>query len=290
MAEGIGLVGFGEAAQAFAGAPGWSTPVLAYDRLTDDPATLPAKLAEYQMLGVEAAASLAAVVANSGLILSLVTADQALSVAMSAITLADGTLFCDMNSVSPGTKKAAAAAVEDRGGRYVDVAIMAPVNPKRLSVPLLLSGPFAQQAADRLAGLGFRDVRVIGGEVGDASAVKMIRSIIVKGIEALTAEAMIAAARAGVVDEVLASLEASERTLSWGARADYNLDRMIVHGLRRAEEMDEAVATLDALGVDPSLARATAGRQRAIGAMGLHPANGLAAKLDQLTAAKAATA
>jgi 3-hydroxyisobutyrate dehydrogenase-like beta-hydroxyacid dehydrogenase len=165
---------------------------------------------------------------------------------------------------------------------------MSPVNPARLAVPLLVSGPEAARAAGLLAELGFSDVRIVGQRVGEASAIKMIRSVIVKGIEALTAEAMLAAVAAGVTEEVLASLDASERSWPWPRRADYNLDRMMVHGQRRAEEMEEVVKALEGLGVEPILSRATARWQRDIGKLRLGtPPAGLASKLDRINARKA---
>jgi hypothetical protein len=111
----------------------------------------------------------------------------------------------------------------------------------------------------------------------------MIRSVMVKGIEALTAECMLAAAQAGVLDEVLGSLDASERPRSWPERADYNLDRMLVHGVRRAAEMEEVVRTLEGLGTGADLTRGTVSRQRAIGALGVKtPPHGLAAKIGRI--------
>ena len=115
----------------------------------------------------------------------------------------------------------------------------------------------------QLAELGFTNLRIVGAEVGRASAIKMIRSVMVKGIEALTDEMMAAAAAAGVADEVLASLDASEAARPWAQRAAYNLERMATHGARRAAEMEESAKTLQSLGVEPLLTRATVQRQRA---------------------------
>ncbi len=176
-----------------------------------------------------------------------------------------------MNSVAPETKRAAAAAVEAAGGRYVDVAVLAPVDPAGLGVPLLLAGSAASEAQKRLAVLGFSNMRVVGDEVGRASAIKMIRSVMVKGIEALTAEMIAGAVAAGVADEVLASLDASEKAMPWCDRAAYNLERMTRHGLRRAAEMEEAARTLRALGVEPVMTEATVKRQRAMAAPGEGP-------------------
>ena len=289
MADRVTFIGFGEAGQAFAGRDGWQGRARAYDRLTDSPAERPAKEADYRRFGVEGCATLAEALKEAGLVLSLVTADQALAVAREAAgTLNAGALYCDMNSVAPATKQAAAAAIERAGGRYVDVAIMSPVNPARLAAPLLLSGPEAPEAARALGSLGFSNLRVVGPSVGQASSIKMIRSGMVKGIEALTAECLLAADVAGVVEEVLASLDASEKPRSWAERADYNLDRMIAHGPRRAEEMEEVARTLEHLGIDPVMTRGTIQRQREIGALRLgHSAPGLADTIGRIRGRKA---
>ena len=205
--------------------------------------------------------------------LCLVTADQSLRAAQDyASLLTPGALWCDMNSVAPETKRAAATAITAAGGCYIDVAVLAPVEPSRLVVPLLISGEAADEALAMLRSIGFRDVRAIGREVGRASAIKMIRSIMIKGIEALTDEMMAAAQRADVVDEVLASLDASEKSKPWAERAAYNLERMTTHGLRRASEMEEAAKTLEALDVAPVMTNGTVLRQRAAAGRGQHQA------------------
>ena len=243
------LIGFGEAAQAFAGA-GWHAFDIA-DRDTD-----------YRRHAVVGWASNPEAVRHGRAVLSLVTADQALIAAQQTATgLQGGTLYFDMNSVAPQTKIAAASIIEAVGGRYVDVAIMAPVHPARLAVPLLLSGTYADEGAALLRDFGFTNVRSIGGAIGDASSIKMIRSVMVKGIEALTAEMLAAADAADVRDHVLASLGEE-----WIERAAYNIERMTTHGIRRAAEMEEVAKTLSALGVEPIMTRGTIVRQRALGA------------------------
>lgn len=289
MTRKVTLIGFGEAGQAFVGAEGWRGSARVYDKLTDDPANRAVKVADYARAQVEGCASNAEAVSGADLVLSLVTADQALAAATeTAKHIGPGALFCDLNSVAPSTKQAAAAAVERTGSRYVDLAVMSPVHPGRLGVPLLLSGGEASVAAAELERLGFSKLRVVGTRVGQASAIKMVRSVLVKGIEALTAEAMLAADAAGIADEVLASLDAGDKTPGWTSRADYNLDRMIVHGLRRAEEMEEVVKTLEDLGVEPLMTRGTVRRQREIGSLRLgRPAAGLEGKIDQIRGRKA---
>lgn len=280
MIEWTSLVGFGEAGQAFA-QPG----VAAFDIATENGETRPLKITQFESAQIRWSATPAGALAHADLVLCLVTADQALSAAhRCASLLKSGALWLDMNSVAPATKREAARAITAAGGRYVDVAVMAPVLPARLGVPLLVAGPHADAATEALRAYGFCKVSIAGTNVGDASAIKMIRSVMVKGLEALTAECVLAAERAGVRDAVLASLDASWKEQSWAARADYNLDRMLAHGTRRAAEMEEVARTLSDLGVDPAMTRGTIVRQREMGGLGLTPPDGLTAKLAAIEA------
>ncbi|MCW1402639.1 DUF1932 domain-containing protein [Novosphingobium sp. MW5] len=255
MMQGPALVGFGEAGSTFAAAGQWEG-ARGFDLIE-------ARRDAMAAAGITACDSARVALQGAEIALCLVTADQALAAAEAYGThLSPGALWFDMNSVAPDTKRAAAAAIEAAGGRYVDVAVLAPVEPARLKVPLLLAGPAAGDAETALRALGFSNVRVVGDEVGKASAIKMIRSVMVKGIEALTAEMMLAAEKAGVTDEVLASLDASEKALPWRERAEYNIERMVTHGLRRAAEMEESAKTLAALGVEPVMTAGTVRRQR----------------------------
>ena len=272
------LIGFGEAGMAFAEAFDPSLRLLAFDIKTLDPATAAAKREDYDGLSVAGTETLEEAVAAAELLISVVTADQAIAAAQQAAAfMSPGAFYCDFNSVAPATKCRAAAIIEKAGGHYADVAVMAPVLPLRLAVPLLVSGPRAGEACARLRSIGFAPGEA-GDEIGRASTIKMLRSVMVKGIEALSAECFLASWRAGVLEEVAASLDASWPGVDWAAKADYNLDRMMVHGLRRAAEMDEVVRTLEDLGVPSGMAAATAAAQRRIGAMALEPADGLEAK------------
>ncbi len=279
----LSFIGFGEAAQQFRPALR-ACEIAAYDRKTDDEATRATKFREYRAAGVVGLSSPTAALGGCTAALSLVTADQCVAAARTAAALPAGSYWFDMNSAAPHTKREAAAVIEARGGRYVDVAIMAPVAGKGAEVPLLVSGPWAREGADMLCAAGFGDITLLPGPVGAASSVKMIRSVMIKGIEALSAECALAAHAAGVLETVIASLDASWPGADWGARFDYNLDRMILHGTRRAAEMDEVVASLEALGVAGKMSRATAARQRAAGAAGGDAPAGLPAKLSLLSA------
>lgn len=252
----IALVGFGEAGSTFAAAAGWGASARGWDIVIE-------RRRAMDVAGISACENPADALAGAQLVLSLVTADQALAAARQyAPFLPANAVWCDMNSVAPDTKRAAAEVVEAVGGRYVDVAVLSPVDPARLAVPLLLAGKTSAEAEVVLRTAGFTNVCVVSDEVGKASAIKMIRSVMVKGMEALTAEMMLAATRAGVADEVLASLDASEKSLPWRERAEYNVERMVTHGLRRAAEMEESAKTLVALGVEPIMTSGTVCRQR----------------------------
>ncbi|HZV17728.1 MAG TPA: DUF1932 domain-containing protein [Sphingobium sp.] len=261
MNETIALIGFGEAGRTFANGGNWRGSARVFDIKTQDAADAPAMRAAYAEHGVTGCDTLAQALDGATVILSLVTADQTPAAALAAAgAFPTGALFFDMNSVSPGAKQRNAAAIEAAGGRYVDVAVMAPVQPAALNVPLLVSGPHAEAGAQALRAIGFTKVTICGDRIGAASATKMVRSVMIKGIEALTAEMLLAAQTAGVTEAVLTSLGGD-----WRERADYNLDRMLAHGRRRAAEMEEVVATLTELGIEPLLTRGTVERQRALG-------------------------
>jgi len=251
----VALVGFGEAGETFARAPGWRGEARGWD-------VLPERRAAMAAAGVETGDDAASALGDRAFILSLVTADQALAAARDyAPLLPEGALWCDLNSVAPDTKREADGAINAAGGRYVDVAVMAPVE-KGMAVPLLVSGPHALAAQPLLAALGFTNIRVVGDEIGRASAIKMIRSVMVKGLEALSSECAAAAEMAGVFDEVMASLDASEKAAPWADKVAYNRERMATHGMRRAAEMEESAKTLQGLGVEPVMTRGTVRLQR----------------------------
>ena len=269
----IALVGFGEAGHAFAS--GWSLPPpvrpKAYDVKLYDEATTGPVLERCASAGAEPVADANKALDGAGLVFSVVTADQALEAARTcAPHLARNALWLDCNSCAPQTKQQAALLIEAAGGRYVDVAVMAPVYPKRHEVPLLLAGPHAAEAASVIVRLGMRPA-VSGDRIGDASSIKMLRSVMIKGLEALTTECLLAARRAGVEDAVLASLQASDPGFDWRARGSYNLERMMVHGARRAAEVEEVCATLRGLGLPDWMSRGTVEWQRRVSSLGIAP-------------------
>jgi 3-hydroxyisobutyrate dehydrogenase-like beta-hydroxyacid dehydrogenase len=220
-----------------------------------------------ETIGVRCAASAAEAVRDADIIVSAVTAASSVEAARSVKPhLAGRPFFLDVNSVSPSHKQQTAKLI-GASGRYVDVAVIAPIHPARHQTPMLLAGPDAATLLAPLGALGMR-VSVAGAEVGAASAIKMVRNVMIKGIEALTLECFLAAARAGVVDEVAASLKNNYPGLDWSKIIPYNLERMAKHGERRAAEMEEVAETLRELGVEPLMSNAAVKHQREMGQIG----------------------
>src|SRR5262249_34591758 len=220
---------------------------------------------------VRSASAAGDAVRDPDVIISTVTAASSVDAAVSvAPHLSGNPYYLDINSVSPGRKQETAKLLGERA-RYVDVAVIAAIHPARHQTPLLLSGPHAEEISPLLRELDMR-FSVVGPHLGSAAAIKMIRSVMIKGMEALTLECFLAAARAEVLEEVTASLKNNYPALDWTKLADYNLERMASHGERRAAEMEESAATLRELGLDPLMVASTVRRQREMGALGKHEA------------------
>jgi hypothetical protein len=137
---------------------------------------------------------------------------------------------------------------------------MAPVAPKGLRTPLLLGGQHAGEFLARAAAWAL-SARVYSERIGAASSVKMCRSIMIKGLEALTLECVLASSRYGVLDDVLGSLGDTYPGVDWQKKARYLMSRALVHGRRRAEEMREVAKTVAEAGYDPVMTRAIVDKQ-----------------------------
>ncbi len=247
----------------------------AFDRKTNHPDTTPIMLSTYTDHCVTGCDDFGTAIARSGVILSLVTADQALTVATEVASsgmLRKQALYFDGNSCAPDHKCAASSLIEAAGGRYVDMAIMAPVGGPLHALPVLVSGPHCDAALEVLKDLGLSP-RSAGDQVGRASTIKMLRSVVVKGLEALMLESLLAARMAGVEDEVIASLDASFPGHDWRKRATYSFERVTTHGIRRADEMRAVAQTLTDLGLAEDMAKACVSWQDRVGTLGLAPGN-----------------
>jgi 3-hydroxyisobutyrate dehydrogenase-like beta-hydroxyacid dehydrogenase len=257
----ICLIGLGEVGQILADdlKPAGVAHITAHDILFDKPDSIPSRAAKHRNLALTKSAADA--VHGAELIISAVTAANDLEAAKSvARDDLRGAFYLDLNSASPGTKQEATKIIEGANGRYVEAAVMTPFPPKRIASPMLLGGEHAGEFLTRAQPLGFSG-RVVSAEIGIASATKMCRSVMIKGIEALLTESMLSARHYGVEKDVLASLSDLLPVGDWEKLAHYMISRSLEHGTRRAEEMREVAKTVREAGVNPLMSNAAAERQ-----------------------------
>jgi 3-hydroxyisobutyrate dehydrogenase-like beta-hydroxyacid dehydrogenase len=260
----VALIGLGEVGQVLADdlhrAP--AVELFAWDRLFPVAGSEPQRAAGV-LTFVAAASSMPRAVRGSSLVICAVTAGECRAAAEeAAAALTAGAFYLDLNSVSPRTKAEAARVIERAGGRYVEAAVMSPIAPKRIVSPIWLGGPHAREFLPLAQSLGFAGSAVYSDHLGEASAAKMCRSVIVKGMEALLAESLLTARRHGVEDAVLASLQDLFPVGDWRQLARYMISRSLQHGRRRAEEMREAARTVAEAGLEPWMSEGIVERQQ----------------------------
>jgi 3-hydroxyisobutyrate dehydrogenase-like beta-hydroxyacid dehydrogenase len=276
----IALIGFGEVGQNLAAGLRHHLPLQlsAWDVQFVDPASPLYRQA--REAGVHAAGSAGEAVEGAALVVSAVTTANGLAAAKSvAPAQMDGSVFLDLNSIAPSVKQQAARVIDAHGGRYIEAAVLGPIAPRGLGTPMLLGGPHAQAFLPVAEALGFSAARLYSSTVGPASAAKMCRSVIIKGLEALLAESLLAARHYGVEDAVLASLSDLLPNADWPGLARYMLSRSLLHGIRRAEEMRHVSQTIADSGIDPWMSEASVHRQAWAGA---HAALATSGSLSEL--------
>ena len=257
-----GLVGYGEVGRIFAaGLRAQVQGLWLSDLKLQDPAQAQPLLAHAQ--GIQARPSvLPELCAQAELIISAVTASNTLAVAeQTAAHLKPGTFFLDLNSASPGVKQQAAQIIEAAGGHYVEAGVMTSVPPYGVRVPMLLGGAKAADLAAVLSAWGL-DTKAVSEKLGVASAIKMSRSVMIKGLEALVIEAYTNARAYGVEDHVLPTLQETFPSIDWSEQGAYFFSRVVQHGKRRAEEMRESANTVREAGFEPFMASAIADKQQ----------------------------
>jgi 3-hydroxyisobutyrate dehydrogenase-like beta-hydroxyacid dehydrogenase len=255
----IGLIGYGEVGRAFtAGLKDQAAWTGAWDLKFSDPALREEPMAHAAAAGVVACDSAAALCAQATLLISAVTASNTLAVAEAvAPHVRPGSVFLDLNSASPGTKQKAAALIDAAGAHYVEAGVMTSVPPYGIRVPMLLGGAHAARLQPVLAALGM-DAKVASEQLGIASATKMCRSVMIKGLEALVIESYATARHYGVEDAMIATLQETFPGIDWTRQGAYFFSRVAQHGKRRAEEMREVANTVREAGFEPFMASAIA--------------------------------
>ena len=263
--QAIGLIGYGEVGKTFSaglkdkpGVAGMS----AWDLKFGNAQQQAVEKAHAAQAGVTAQPSMQALCANADLVISAVTASNTLAVAQeAALHIRPGSLFLDLNSASPGTKQQAAALIDAAGAFYVEAGVMTSVPPYGIKVPMLLGGDRAAELAAVLTGWGM-DAKAVSEKLGVASAIKMCRSVMIKGLEALVIESYATARAYGVEDHVLPTLAETFPSIDWPRQGAYFFSRVVQHGKRRAEEMREAANTVQEAGFAPLMTASIADKQQ----------------------------
>ncbi len=255
----LGMVGYGEVGKIItAGLQSQMQSVHTWDLKFVDVTTQSAELAHAATAGVTACDGMQALCQASNFIVSAVTASQTLAVAQAAAQhIQAGSVFLDLNSASPGTKQQAAKLIEAAGAHYVEAGVMTSIPPYGIRVPMLLGGPLAAEIAPRLIAFGM-DAKAVSADIGIASAIKMCRSVMIKGLEALVIESYTTARKYGVEDHVIPTLAETFPSIDWQQTGAYFFSRVVQHGKRRAEEMRESANTVKEAGFEPFMATAIA--------------------------------
>ena len=284
MTARICLLGFGEVGQTLAadlrarveGITAWD---LKFSEATSAPTLAAGRL------GVVAAPDARSAVSEADVVICAVTAAQIGEAATSvAAHLKHGAHYFDLNSTSPAAKQAAAAWIDAAGGRFVEAAIMSPIAPLRVASPMLLGGAHAAGFLPLATQLGFTGAQCFSEQLGAASAAKMCRSVVVKGLEALMLESLLTARKFGVEQAVLESLQSSSPADAWRTQGRYMISRALLHGRRRAEEMREAARTVAEAGLPPRMSGACAEWQDWAASHSAAANEGLEQMLDSLLA------
>jgi 3-hydroxyisobutyrate dehydrogenase-like beta-hydroxyacid dehydrogenase len=262
----IGLIGYGEVGKVFTAGlktkPG-VVSISAWDQKFASDAIQWLKETDHaSQAGVIPATSMADLCAKSSLLISAVTASNTLAVATEAAQhIQPGAVFLDLNSASPGTKQQCSAIIEAAGAFYVEAGVMTSVPPYGIRVPMLMGGARAAELSVLFTEWGM-DAKCVSSQLGVASAIKMCRSVMIKGLEALVIESYATARAYGVEDHVLPTLVETFPSIDWQQQGSYFFSRVVQHGKRRAEEMREAANTVREAGFEPFMATAIANKQQ----------------------------
>ena len=261
----VGVIGYGEVGKIFASGLKLKTgvqTVCAWDLKFLKDIRPNVHIEHAQSASLFVAKSMQDLCAKADFLISAVTASSTLAVATEAAKyLQPGSRFLDLNSASPGTKKEAAQVIEAAGGRYVEAGVMTSIPPYGIKVPMLLGGPHAAALAARFEAWGM-DAKAVSDQLGIASAIKMSRSVMIKGLEALVIESYATARYYGVEDHVLPTLVETFPSIDWAQQGAYFFSRVVEHGKRRAEEMREAARTVREAGFEPLMTAGTAAKQQ----------------------------
>jgi 3-hydroxyisobutyrate dehydrogenase-like beta-hydroxyacid dehydrogenase len=254
----VAFIGFGELGAALADRLGRSGlhEMRVWTRERSDPASAAALTRQLRSAGVEQCASLQDAVRDAAAVLSVVPGGASRALAeRSAAFLDEAALYVDLTAAAVADKEAGAKVVELAGGRYVDGAVLGAVAAGAATIPIVASGRGAREWQE-LAPCEGLSVEALDGPAGRATQLKLLRSVYMKGRDALVVETLLAARRCGLEDRVAASIEGAGESVPFTDLADRVLRSLAVHAARRAEELRNSGDVVLGTGVEPTLARA----------------------------------
>ncbi len=241
----------------------------AYDILIHADDHAPALREKADAIGIALVDSTEEAVAGADVVFSAVVTNETLVAAENAAPhLKPGQFYLDINSTSPAKKRKAAGVVEAGGAHYVEAAVMDLFPPKGIATPMLLAGAKAEELVDLLKGFGM-DQRVVGTDIGNASSLKMVRSVFMKGFTAILLESLYTAKKLEAENIVIESLQGTFPQINWQELCDYYAPRLVNHAKRQGVEMFSVAETLKELGVEPITTLASAARLGWLGDMDL---------------------
>lgn len=269
----VAFLGFGELGSALAGrlARGGHS-VRGWSRAPRDAARVEALRARMSAAGVRPVASVREALPGAAAVFVAVPAGASEEVVAEAGPYLDGdALYADLSAAPPLTKRAGAARLAERGVRYIDVAVLGTVAVSGWATPMLASGEGAVAFGDLAVAWGL-DVRAIDSPAGDAALVKLLRSVYMKGRDALVAEMLLGARRHGLEDLVVESIGGPGEQVPFRSLVDRVMTGLAVHAARRAEELASSGEALREAGVEPIVTEAGAARLRRLAELGLREA------------------
>lgn len=276
------FIGFGELGTALARGLGHSGAhrLRAYTRERAQPAAASALAERLYRAQTHRCDTLDEAITGATAVLSVVPAQASLTVvAQCAPLLQPGTYFVDFSAAPVADKKAGAVLIAEADALYVDAAVLGTVSASGFEVPILASGPGAGGWQTLVEPEGLR-VEAIDAPTGDATLVKLLRSVYMKGRDALIVEMMLAARRYGLEERVADSIQGPGEQVPFPAVAERVLCALALHAERRADELLASSAVVRAAGVDPLISRAGAEVLRGVAALGLGNAFGLERPAD----------
>jgi len=272
----VAFIGFGELGAALARRLGDSGAhemrAWTRDRPDLDAAGLAARTERMRAAGVERIATLEDALRGADLVLSVVSGESAREVAERSAGLLDNdALYADLTAAPVADKEASAKVVGRSGGRYVDGAVLGTVAVPDAKIPIVASGDGAP-ALQELAACKGISVETLDGPPGRATQLKLLRSVYMKGRDALVVETLLAARRCGLEERLVASIEGPGERVSFADLSDRTLRSLAVHAGRRAEELDSSTDVVRGTGIAPLLAPAAAETLRRVAETGVREA------------------